>query len=104
MKEEKFPKRVLLKKKKATEIAKLRPEFLAAVDEYMKSMEPLERAIRELLAQGTSPEELLEWGIEAGESEEFVRATINAVQPNALPRKRRLPKPGKKIPPRPKDN
>ena len=104
MKEEKFPKRILSKKKKEAEIAKLKPEFLAGVDAYMKSLEPLKQAVRQLLAQGSSPEELLRLGTEAGHSEEFVRDVINDVQPNALPRKQSRPSLGKIIPPRPEKN
>ncbi len=70
----------------------------------MKSMEPLERTMREMLGRGTGPEELLRLGVEAGHSEELVRGVINEVQPNALPRKSSLPTPGKVIPLRPDQN
>ncbi len=55
----------------------LRPRFVAALTAHCKTLIPLTEIVTELIAAGVERNEAIDWGIEAGLSEGYVRSTVS---------------------------
>ena len=55
----------------------LRPRFIAALTAHCQSLVPLSAVVTDMIGAGIERDEAIDWGLEAGLSEGYVRSTVS---------------------------